>query len=80
MKGRRKKIITKDEKSNSRALRKSCVAGKNLKIGDQIKLENLNFKRPGFGISPVDVKKILNKKVKKEIKKDRLIKISNLKW
>ncbi len=79
MKGRRKKIITKDEKSNSKALRKSCVAGKNLKIGDQIKLENLNFKRPGFGISPVDVKKILNKKVKKEIKKDRLIKISNLK-
>ena len=78
MKGKRKKIITKEEKNNLKALRKSCVAGKNLKIGEQIKLKNLNFKRPGFGISPVEVRKILNKKVKKEIKKDRLIKISNL--
>lgn len=79
MKGKKSKIISRDEQNNSRALRKSCVASKNLKLGTKIKLSDVKFKRPGFGIAPRDIKKILNKKVIKEIQKDRLIKVSHLK-
>ena len=53
--------------------------GKTFLIGTNGKLSDVKFKRPGFGIAPRDIKKILNKKVIKEIQKDRLIKVSHLK-
>ena len=50
-----------------------------MKIGETIKLKDLDFKRPGTGLNPSDVRKIINKKLKRNIKKDHLFKISDVK-
>ena len=42
--------------------------------GAIIKRNDICFKRPGTGLSPLQMKKILGKKTKKEIKPNRVIK------
>ena len=73
--GKIEKKITKSEKKNRNIIRKSIVAGINIKKGERFSQKNLAFKRPGYGISPMDVKKILGKKSKKNFKEDDLIKL-----
>ena len=73
--GKTEKKITKSEKKNRNIIRKSIVAGINIKKGERFSQKNLAFKRPGYGISPMDVKKILGKKSKKNFKEDDLIKL-----
>tara|TARA_B100000035_G_C20987852_1_gene548710 strand:+ start:628 stop:1206 length:579 start_codon:yes stop_codon:yes gene_type:complete len=76
--GIEKKVITKEEKLNSLASKKSCITNIDLNKGDKILEKNISFKRPGTGLSPLEVKKIINKKVKYYIKKNSLIKLSSL--
>lgn len=71
--GKDRKIISKNEFRVSRALRKSCVASRDLSKGEIIKLDDIVFKRPGTGINPLLFKKLIGKKIKYSIKKDRLI-------
>ncbi len=77
--GSHKKDITKSEKEIMKIARKSLVAAVNIKKGSLIKKEMLIIKRPGYGISPIDINKILGKKVVSDIKKDELIKFEKLK-
>ena len=72
--GQQKKIISQKEISNKKIVRKSIVAKKRIIKGQLFTLENLEFKRPGYGISPMKIKKILGKKSKKNFKKEDLIK------
>jgi N,N'-diacetyllegionaminate synthase len=76
--GKEKKIITQEEKLNSRASKKSCVTNIDLNAGDRILEKNISFKRPGTGVSPLEIKKIINKKVKNLVKKNSIIKLSSL--
>ena len=76
--GKDKKILSKEEMNNAKAVRKSCVAKKTINIGKIIKKNDICFKRPGTGISPLNFKKLINKKTKKVIIKDRLFKLSDL--
>ena len=62
---------------NLKAVRKSCVSNRNIKKGDVIKKSDISFKRPGTGISPFLISKIANKKAKKFIHKDKILKIKN---
>ena len=71
--GKDNKIISKNERQVSKALRKSCVAQRNINKGEIIRKSDISLKRPGIGISPVHLKKIIGKKAKKNIKKDKLI-------
>ena len=76
--GKGAKIITKEERLNSLASKKSCVTNIDLNKGDKILRNNISFKRPGTGVSPLEIHKIVNKKVKIFIKKDSIIKMSYL--
>ena len=58
--------------------RRSIVAIRDLTIGEEITEDILTFKRPGTGISPSDLDKIIGKKVKTSIKEDDLIDYNNL--
>lgn len=58
---------------------KSIVANKNLTSNKIIKLSDIAFKRPGRGISPLDYRKIINKRLKKNINKNELILLKNVK-
>ena len=51
------------------------VAKKYIKKGEIFNKNNLTQKRPGNGISPIFINKILGKKAKKNYKQDEQIKI-----
>ena len=70
-----KKIITKNEKKNRNVVRKSLVALKEIKKGENFTELNLTTKRPGTGISPMKWKKVIGTKAKKNFHKNELIKI-----
>ena len=71
--GKEKKIMTKNESENKNVVRKSIVALKDIKKGENFSEVNLVTKRPGEGISPMKWKKIIGKKAKKNYKKDDFI-------
>lgn len=64
------------EKDVRRVARKSIVAGRAIEKGEKITQNMLTVKRPGTGIMPRDVKKVIGKIAKKNIPADTLIKWS----
>ena len=58
---------------------KSFYANDIIKKNQKIKLYHLNALKPGNGIPIIDYKKIINKKAKRHIKKNELIKLKDLK-
>ena len=59
--------------------RKSIISKANIPKGAKITEEMLVIKRPGTGIQPKYLDKVINKRAKKDIKKDTLISIEDLK-
>ena len=54
--------------------RKSIVAVRDIKKGESFSAENLSFKRPGTGIPPKRLSRLLGKKAKRDIREDELVK------
>ena len=70
-----KKIILNSEKENRINSRKSLVASRYIKKGEKFTKKNITTKRPGDGISPFDIDKVLKLKAKKNFFYDEKIKI-----
>ena len=68
----------KCEIKNIKLLRRSLVYKKDFKKGHILKSDDIAIKRPGNGLSPEFKNKILNKKIKKNVKEDERIAWSNL--
>ena len=64
---------TKSEEKIKKIVRKSLVAKRNISKGTKITEDVIGIKRPGAGISPMDIKKILGKKAKIDIEKDEIL-------
>ncbi|MCY6483563.1 N-acetylneuraminate synthase [Clostridium aestuarii] len=64
------KRFSKSEISTMQVARKSIVAFRNINKGEIIKLEDLDYKRPGDGLSPKYYKSLIGKKANKNINKD----------
>ena len=64
---------TDSEKKIMKNVRKSIVAKKNIKKGEIMRREMLEFKRPANGINPKEIDNIVGKKTKRNIQKDKLI-------
>ena len=61
--------------------RKSIVSANFIKKGKVISEEDICFKRPGYGISPLEKKKVIGKKASKDISINRIIlKKDFIKW
>ena len=58
--------------------KKSCVTVNDLQKDQVLKREDICFKRPGTGISPLKLNKILGKTLKKNLKKNKILKIKDL--
>ncbi len=71
------KEITKIEQDNAKVVRKSLVATEEINKGDLFTPENIGCKRPGTGISPMEIEKVLGMKSNKSYKIDQLIEISH---
>lgn len=72
--GAEDKKITESEKKTKVLVRKSIVAAKTINIGEKFTYSNLTTKRPGDGLSPFLLKKIIGKKSKLHYLKDEKIK------
>ena len=77
--GNGKKIALKCENQARKFARRSIVANKKITIGEVLTKNKICFKRPGTGISPSLLKKVLGKRAKKEITYDKLIMFKDLK-
>ena len=78
--GSNKKIFSKQENQIKSMARKSIVSNVDIYANSKISLEDITFKRPGTGISPLDYKKVLRNKLKINLKKDKVITKNMLKY
>ncbi len=67
------------EKISRKNARRSIVTFGRIKKGEILTKENLIMKRPGTGISPTKLKKIIGKIAKKNLQDDYVIKFSDIK-
>lgn len=73
--GSSEKTVTDSERSNIEVARKSIVAARDIKEGEELTEENITTKRPGNGLSPMLWDKVIGKKAKKDFPYDSLIEI-----
>jgi len=73
--GNLKKVVTKSEMVNRNIIRKSIVASKKINKGEKFTINNIAYKRPGDGISPMNQNKVIGKIAKRKFIKDGKIKI-----
>jgi len=64
------KIVSDEEAKELDDMRRSIVAARNLPAGTVIKMEDLEFKRPGNGISPREYRKVIGHSLNKALDKD----------
>ena len=69
------KRVSPSEKKNIKVARNSIVAAKNIQRGEKFTSRNLGIKRPGHGISPMKLYKVIGKTAKKNFITDELIKL-----
>lgn len=73
MLGSSEKKVQKEEQQMSQVSRKSIVMRNSMKSGDEIKLVNLELKRPGTGLMAKEINLLVGKKLNKDLKKNDLI-------
>ena len=66
---------TKSEEKLMKLVRKSIVAEKEIKKGSIIEKHMITFKRPGTGLPPTEINKIIGKKANRHIIKDEIFKL-----
>ena len=69
------KKVSSSEGKNIKISRPSIVAAKEIKKGEKFTIKNLTIKRPGNGISPMKLFKVIGKIAKKNFIQDELIKL-----
>ncbi len=77
--GKYKKNYLKSEIVSRKHARRSLYANRELKKGNKIKFTDLISLRPAIGLSPIKYRKLIGKKLTKNISKGEIIKISNFK-
>ncbi len=72
------RILSVDEQDQVAKMRRSMVAKKAITAGTLLKSSDIEFKRPGIGISPADAYKYLDSKVNRNYNVGDLIKSTDL--
>jgi sialic acid synthase SpsE len=67
------KDVIPSEIESRKYARRSIVVNKNVPSGTIITSTNVDFKRPGTGISPMNIEKIYGKKINKHLKEDEIV-------
>ena len=73
------KSIQKEEREMKKVSRKGVYYNSNIKKGKKITLKDLIFLRPYNGLYPSQIKKFLNKKIRKGVKKFEYVKKNDFK-
>ena len=72
------RVVSEDEKAKLHKFRRSIVLSRDMKSGEVIKLEDLEYKRPGTGIRPDEVKYVVGRKLKDDRNYDEVLKWEDL--
>ena len=78
MLGKKNKIVQKNESKNVKEFRRSIVSRRDLKKGEKLTEKDIKYLRPGNGLNPNQIKKIINKVLKKNLQSDQVIKMSDI--
>lgn len=73
--GNGEKLPTLSEEKNMKVARKSIVAKKEIKCGEEFTESNITVKRPGNGLSPMKWFNVLGNLAKRDFEKDELIEL-----
>lgn len=73
------KRCNKSEENTKKVARKSIVASTKIRKGEAISYENVTFKRPGNGISPLLIEQVIGKTAICDINIEEFITFSNIK-
>ena len=65
--GKFDRILHDEEKIKRDSVRRSAHLTKDVKKGEKLSTSNFDFKRPGFGISPNDIKNYIGKKFNRDL-------------
>jgi sialic acid synthase SpsE len=76
--GKPEKVPTESESKNIVIARRSIHVMNDLPKGHVITEKDLIMKRPGDGITPMEMKIVLNKELNKDVKKDHKLSIDDL--
>ncbi len=71
--GRYERELSGAEMKQRNSFRWSIIAKRSLKKGEILKEKDLDFKRPGTGIAPDELKHVLGRKIKRDVTVDKLI-------
>ena len=71
------RIVVTESQERIAAFRRSIVAAKEIRKGDVLTEEMLDFKRPADGIEPCNVDFLLGKTAKRDIAYDEIIKMED---
>ena len=71
------KIVKPENQNRINEFRRSIVAKKSLKKNHKLKYSDIDYKRPGIGISPDRADIIIGRKLNKTIKQDHILKFSD---
>ncbi len=71
--GRSLKEVTPSEEEIRPLIRRSIVAGRDIAAGETLTLDNLSFKRPGVGLAPENIQRLVGFRAARDIKAHELI-------
>lgn len=77
--GSKERVVLDAEKEQLKKMRRSIVTTKELKNGDKITLEDIDFKRPADGISPDKYQDIIGRELKVDKDRDSILYYEDLK-
>lgn len=78
MAGNGKKEPSESEKPNIAVARKSIHINENIDAGTVLNTHHIVMKRPGTGISPMDIEKVLGKRTRRKLEEDSILKWEDL--
>jgi len=80
-------LLSKDEENylkieevSRKNARRSIVSKRNIKKGEILKRGDFTFKRPGTGISPMEIDKVIGKKLLTNLQNDQILNWEDLEW
>lgn len=76
--GEYRRVVSEQEKEQKKSFRRSVVTKRKIREGEILQKLDIDFKRPGTGIKPDEIKYILGRKINKDFDKDELIKWEDL--
>lgn len=71
--GQYNRVLYIEDLEKQKAFRRSLVSNRDLKEGEIITQDVIEFKRPGTGISPLELKYVIGRRLVKDVNKDELL-------